>query len=131
MSRTGQPPWAAAATRRSRIELQPLGLLKRRRVLETTIRHELVHVVIDSMGGGSTPRWLAEGIALHVAGEGPTLIGHLKGRATSISDLEQTLSRPANREEMHVAYAAAYREVRKLVNAEGEASLWRRVRERF
>src|SRR4029079_4423098 len=38
-SRTGQPCWAAAATKGNRIELQPFGLLKRRGVLTTTLRH--------------------------------------------------------------------------------------------
>ncbi|HEX7721424.1 MAG TPA: SpoIID/LytB domain-containing protein, partial [Pyrinomonadaceae bacterium] len=42
-SRTGQPWWAAAATKGNRIELQPLPLLKRRGVLWTTLRHELAH----------------------------------------------------------------------------------------
>ena len=128
VGRTGQPPWAAAATRGSRIELQPLDLLKRRHVLETTIRHELVHVVIDAIGGGTAPRWLAEGMALHVAGEGPTLMSQLGKTDTSISDLEQALSRPASREVMHAAYAAAYREVKRLIAAEGESAVWRRVK---
>ena len=55
VGRTGMPPWAAAATKNNRIELQPLPLLKRRRILETTLRHELVHVLVDSIGGGQTP----------------------------------------------------------------------------
>src|ERR1041384_8360590 len=57
--RTGMPPGTAAATQKSKIELQPLKLLKQRRILETTLRHELVHVLIDAIGGGQTPRWLA------------------------------------------------------------------------
>ena len=70
VGRTGQPPWAAAATRDRRIELQPLPLLKRKRILETTLRHELAHAAIDVLGRGRTPRWLAEGLAIYLAGEG-------------------------------------------------------------
>src|SRR5205814_5872919 len=36
-SRTGQPWWAAAATKGNRIEFQPLALLKRRGVLTMTL----------------------------------------------------------------------------------------------
>ena len=70
VGRTGMPPWAAAATHKSKIELQPFKLLKQRRILETTLRHELVHVLINAIGGGQTPRWLTEGMALFLAGEG-------------------------------------------------------------
>ena len=38
VGRTGQPPWAAAATKANRIELQPLPTLRRRRILETPAR---------------------------------------------------------------------------------------------
>jgi len=38
--------------------------------VETTLQRELVHVVIHTLGGRKTPPWLAEGIALYVAGEG-------------------------------------------------------------
>ena len=70
VGRTGQPAWAAAATKGNTMDLQPLQTLKRRRILETTVRHELVHILVDSVGRGQTPRWLAEGLALHLAGEG-------------------------------------------------------------
>src|SRR5207302_8220122 len=69
-ARTGQPWWAAAATRGNRIELQPVAILKRRGVLFTTLRHELAHVVIDSAGNNRAPRRLEEGLAIYLAGEG-------------------------------------------------------------
>ncbi len=125
--RTGQPPWVAAATLRNRIELQPLELLVRRRILETTIRHELVHAAIDVIGRGRTPRWLSEGLALHVAGEGPSILRYLRKSNVSRTELENRLSTVSNAEDMRIAYAAAYLEVKQLISVEGEATVWRRV----
>src|SRR2546425_7973040 len=63
-ARTGQPWWAAAATKGNRIELQPIGILKHRGVLITTLRHELAHAVIDTVSHNRAPRWLEEGFAI-------------------------------------------------------------------
>lgn len=128
--RTGMPSWAAAATRNNRIELQPLPLLKKRRILETTLRHELVHVIVDSLGGGQTPRWLTEGMALYVAGEGTMLARGRENELLAPEKLEQQLASVRTATEMQTAYAAAYHAVRELVRVEGEQRVWKRVAER-
>jgi stage II sporulation protein D len=130
VGRTGMPPWAAAATHNNRIELQPLSLLKQRGILETTLRHELVHVVIDAVGGNRTPRWLAEGIALHLAGEGKLLEQERNAVALRPKELEDKLANAKTAAEMKQAYAAAYRTVRELIRVEGENKLWKRVAQR-
>ncbi len=130
VGRTGMPSWAAAATRNNRIELQPIAVLKQRGILETTLRHELVHVVIDAIGGAQTPRWFAEGIALYVSGEGKQLERYVRGPLMSPPVLEQKLASAKSAEEMKTAYAAAYKTVRELVRVEGENKLWKRVAQR-
>jgi stage II sporulation protein D len=130
VGRTGVPAWTAAATRNARIELQPLAVLKQRGILETTLRHELVHVVIDAIGGNQTPRWLAEGIALHVAGEGKMIERYSKGPAIPPDTLEQKLASARSADEMKAAYAAAYKTVREMIRLEGENKLWNRVAQR-
>jgi hypothetical protein len=127
VGRTGQPSWAAAATKSNLIELQPLQTLRRRRILETTLRHELVHVLVDSIGQGRTPRWLAEGLALHLAGEGRMVARYAPARHIPTEDIDKQLINATSATDMRVAYAAAYSEVKRLINKEGEANVWRRV----
>ena len=128
--RTGMPAWAAAATKNNRIELQPLSLLKKRRILETTLRHELVHVIVDSIGGGQTPRWLTEGMALYIAGEGRMLPQSPESQSLPVEMIDQRLASARTSAEMQTAYAAAFRVVSELVRVEGENRVWKRVAER-
>ncbi|MGH9930014.1 MAG: SpoIID/LytB domain-containing protein [Pyrinomonadaceae bacterium] len=130
VGRTGQPAWAAAATKGNRIELQPFATLKRRRILETTLRHELVHTMIDVVGHGRAPRWLAEGLALHLAGEGHMVARYQPRSKMTLEAIEKQLAgSKANQSasDMRSAYAAAYSEVKRLIDSEGEANVWRRV----
>ena len=129
VGRTGMPPWAAAGTKNNRIELQPLRILKQRRILETTVRHELVHVLIETIGGGRTPRWLTEGLAIHLAGEGRWMESHAPEKSVSIEAVERALASATSREEMRSAYAAAYQLVRELIRDEGVNKIWKRVAE--
>ena len=130
VSRTELPIWAAAATRGNKIELQPLETLKRRRILETTLRHELVHTMIDLVSRGRAPRWLAEGFALHLAGEGRLVSRYEPRKRMTIAQIDKQLGYSTwtvSADEMRTVYAAAYGEVRRLVKSEGEASVWKRL----
>jgi hypothetical protein len=126
-ARTGQPWWAAAATRGNRIELQPVGILKRRGVLLTTLRHELAHAVIDRASHNRAPRWLEEGFALYLAGEGSTISHYIRRGRLATEELEKRLERPGTAEEMRALYAQAYTDVFYLVRSSGEASVWKKV----
>ena len=126
-SRTGQPPWAAAATQGNRIELQPVKLLKQRGVLFPTLRHELAHIVIDSLSNKRTPRWLEEGFALYLAGEGQAISRYAARARLSENELEQRLQNPRTQAEMRTLYAEAYLMVAEMVRRQGEPSVWTKL----
>jgi stage II sporulation protein D len=123
---TGQPWWAAGATRGRKTELQPITLLRRRRVLASTLRHEYTHAVVEALGRGRTPRWLAEGLAIHVAGEAGAFKGVEPGAAT-VEEIERRLEHPSSAQDMRSLYAACYRAVLAIIRREGESAVWRRV----
>src|ERR1043165_3542899 len=128
VGRTRLPPWAAAATSKNTIELQPIRVLKQRGILETTLRHELVHVLIDIIAGGRAPRWFTEGMALYVAGEGRLFERQVS--SISAEKIDEALSAAKTADEMRAAYAAAYYAVKQLIGIEGENKVWKRFADR-
>ena len=128
VGRTRMPSWAAAATKNNTIELQPLTLLKRRGILETTLRHELVHVLIDTISGGEAPRWFTEGMALYIAGEGRLF--EKQASSMSAEKIDESLSAAKTADEMRSAYAAAYNFVKQLIRRDGENKVWKRLADR-
>ncbi|HEY0347824.1 MAG TPA: SpoIID/LytB domain-containing protein [Pyrinomonadaceae bacterium] len=126
-SRTGQPWWAAAATKGNRIELQPLPLLKRRGVLWTTLRHELAHAVIDAVSHNRAPRWLAEGLAIYLAGEGRSFARYATKTKLTPEQIEKRLERPGSQQEMRTLYSLAYNQVVYLLQSETESGVWKKL----
>jgi SpoIID/LytB domain protein len=123
---TGEAAWVAAVTEGRRMRLQPLEALKRRGILSTTPRHELVHAALEALGHGRAPRWLVEGLAAYVAGEGPLLARSGAARRIPIDELERRLAQQSSSvEETRTLYAAAYAEVSALIRRDGEAAAWR------
>jgi stage II sporulation protein D len=100
---TGSEWWTSAASRfedgRWTLDLVPLEPLMRDGRLETTLRHELTHVVIDARLR-SRPMWVREGLAMHFAGDTPS---PLDGPCPADGELR----RPTSREAMASSYRRA------------------------
>jgi hypothetical protein len=124
--RTGQPWWAAAATKGNRIELQPVAILKRRGVLNTTLKHELAHVIIDLVSHDRAPRWLEEGFAIYLAGEGG-MYSHGRRGMLSDEELQKRLEHPKSQDDMRASYADSYLKVKEMIRTGGEASVWKKL----
>lgn len=114
---TGEPGWVAASNRFHTIRLQPIALLKTRSILESTLRHELFHLLIESKSRTGVPLWFREGLALYLASP-----DHPAPPAADMSDqqMEAQFLHPTSREEMERAYAVAKRYVQRLIQRFGK-----------
>jgi stage II sporulation protein D len=59
---TGEPGWVAARAAGLRIEMQPAAILRRLGALDQTLRHELLHVFVESRARPGLPVWFREGL---------------------------------------------------------------------
>ncbi len=64
---TGEPGWVAATTRGRTIQSQPADVLKQAGTLESTLRHEFLHMLIEAHAKPGTPVWFREGLVLYLS----------------------------------------------------------------
>jgi stage II sporulation protein D len=118
---TGEPGWVAASTRGRTIQMQPSDALRETGTLESTIRHELLHMLIDSYALPGTPLWFREGLALYLAA--PNASSKQGDNVDDLKGLEKSLRAPASEEELRRAYAGARARVAQLARQHGKAAL--------
>jgi stage II sporulation protein D len=117
---TGQPGWVAATTRGQTVRLQPLAELRKRSILDSTLRHEFFHLLIEPRARPGTPLWFREGLVLYLSETGkPT------SPTTSLTDkeTEEILRNPGSRERQEKAYAAARARVASLIQQNGKSAI--------
>lgn len=116
---TGQPGWIAAYTRGHIISLQPLTTLQEKTILDSTLRHELIHLFVESRARTGTPLWFREGLVLYLA--------EPQQNAAPVAmperEIERALERPASQEELRRAYAAARTRVQQMVQQNGRETV--------
>jgi len=116
---TGQPGWIAAFTRGRTINLQPLSVLRSKSALQSTLRHELVHLLLESRARPDTPFWFREGLTLYLSDPDrrpePVIMNPRQ--------IESGLEHPASRESLERCYAAARTRVSQLVEQNGRATV--------
>jgi hypothetical protein len=88
---TGRPWWQASIYRDRIIYLQPVRVLRERGILATTLRHELMHRLVDEHAKGNGPRWLYEALAIYNSGE----IEFLKPQSPSGNFDKESQGKPA------------------------------------
>ncbi|HEV2960916.1 MAG TPA: SpoIID/LytB domain-containing protein [Candidatus Angelobacter sp.] len=112
---TGQPGWIAAFTRGAIVSLQPLATLKSKSLLESTLRHEFSHRLIESHAHPQTPLWFREGLVLYLADPKQNVAPVVMPEKA----IEAGLEHPADRQMLETSYAAARTRVGQMVQTNG------------
>ncbi len=117
---TGQPGWVAATTRGQTVRLQPLAQLRRRSILESTLRHEFFHLLIESRARSNTPLWFREGLVLYLSEPDKR---NSPPAALPDKEMEEILRSPGNRQKLEKAYAAARARLVFLIQQNGKSTV--------
>ena len=117
---TGQPGSAAASTRGQTIRLQPLADLRKRLILDSTLRHELYHLLIETHAARSVPLWVREGLTLYLSNPG---VPETSPSPMTVAEIEQMLKHGDTREHTERAYASAQKIVAGLVQQRGKQAV--------
>ncbi len=118
---TGEPGWVAATTRGRTIQLQPSDVLRQVGTLESTIHHELLHMLIESYAHAGTPLWFREGLVLYLAG--PKAQVSSGNTFEDVAALEKALRAPVSEEQLRAAYVEAQNCVAQLAAQHGKQAL--------
>jgi stage II sporulation protein D len=117
---TGEAGWVAAYTSGTRIHLQPTTVLRSRGALDSTLSHELLHLLMEAHAATALPLWFREGLADYLEGAKVTAAPPDKpSDKPSEQDMRQTTD-PARARR---AYAQAHAEVAQLVHTYGETAV--------
>lgn len=114
---TGEPGWIAASTRSEVIRVQPPAVLGQR--TESVLRHEFLHMLVESNAKAGTPLWFREGFVVYLGGD-PPAANELTMTAETI---ERTIASRHSDAEMRQAYGQAAALVRDLDQRHGRAKL--------
>jgi stage II sporulation protein D len=115
---TGQPGWVAATTRGQTVRLQPLADLRKRSILDSTLRHEFFHLLIEPRARPGTPLWFREGLVLYLSEPNKR---NFPSATLADKQIEEILRNPGTRERQEKAYAAARARVASLIQQNGES----------
>jgi cytochrome c-type biogenesis protein CcmH/NrfG len=107
--------------------MQPTDVLQDAGTLDTTLRHELLHMLVEEHAKPGTPLWFREGLVLHLAQ--PNGSTRATGDFENVSALEKALHAPASEQQMRQAYADALDRVSKLIAQNGRETVIRWLQE--
>ncbi len=115
---TGAPGWVAGSTLGNVIRLQPISTLQRMHALDSTLRHEFLHLLIESKARPGTPLWLREGLTIYLS----NYLSHpdsVKPAKLDVAALERRLHSLRSEEEMRTAYRESAAAVAEAVQENG------------
>jgi len=98
------PGWVAAFTEGNWIATQPLGTLATRKMMVPVLRHEFLHVLVESVAAPTTPLWLREGLVETMGGDA---IPSGTAPALKLDELDRALRDATTEEQSQAAHRAA------------------------
>lgn len=120
---TGEPGWVAASTLGNVIRLQPINTLQRMHSLNLTLRHEFLHMLIESHARPDAPLWVREGLAIYLSNPDAT-----ESRKVDVKALERQLHSLRNEEQMRAAYRECAAAVAHAVKTNGLSAVLLSIR---
>jgi stage II sporulation protein D len=120
---TGEPGWLAANTFGNVVRLQPISALQRAGSLDSTLRHEFLHILIEANAAPNAPLWLREGLAIYLANP-----QEVRPASVDVDAMERQMHSLRTGEEMRAAYRACGAAVADAVEKNGLDSVLSRVR---
>jgi len=124
---TGREWWYYSEIKADTMTIQPLYILSKRSLM-LAIPHEYYQWAMSKITNNGAPRWLEEGFASHLSGEGNVLTQQIdefpdETHAMSPKQVEDVLIREESRQESRIAYYQSYRMVKTLVDSFGDEKL--------
>jgi stage II sporulation protein D len=118
------PGWVAAFTEGDLIALQPLRILAARKLLESTLRHEFLHALVEEQATIHTPLWLREGLVEAWSLSTPSDTARQVPRPTLTPEqINDKLAHAANETESEAAHRAAGWYARQLLERYGRSQV--------
>jgi stage II sporulation protein D len=114
------PGWVAAFTESDRIALQPLRVLASRKLMEDTLRHEFLHVLVEEQATAHTPLWLREGLVEAWSGDA---LPQTQRPAMTLDSISEKLAQANSEMESAAAHRAANWYTRRLLDRYGRAQV--------
>jgi stage II sporulation protein D len=99
------PGWVAAFTEGQWIGAQPLVTLAARRLLDSTMRHEFVHALVEYEAGANASLWLREGLAEAWSEDGTRTA--ITVPTMKLDAVDAALAHAANEKQSQAAHRAA------------------------
>jgi stage II sporulation protein D len=112
---TGEPGWVGASAAGRRVDLQPVEVLTGRHALDSTLSHELLHVIVESRMAPGSPVWFREGLVEY-------LDGH-SGAAAPRALNETAMRQKSDEASARAAYQDAAARVSRLAQTYGETTV--------
>ena len=111
---TAEPGWVRASTQGTHIYLQPPAILNRYGTDQTTLSHELLHILIEQESTDRAPLWLREGLA-EVLAQAPYPPANNQQPTISNQQLNSDLANRSNQQQAQTAQLQAAQKVRQLL----------------